>query len=137
MAVNAVGDVTRKVGDVYNYARPKVDNLTRKVKDMTSKGYNAAKVKALKLKQDHTDNVLIQTYLTGTRQEIDDAISDSRRIRDRYLSALKHDPTNAEVYTKTHDDEIARLKHLRKCTKLMFTKKSSSSSSSSMSKLPF
>ena len=134
MAANAVGDVTRKVGDAYNYAKPKVESLTRKVKDVTAKGYNTAKVKALKLKQDNTDSVLIQTYLTGTRQEIDDAISDSRRIRDRYLSALKHDPTTAEVYTKNHDDEIARLKHLRKCMKSMFTKKSGSSRSSRSSR---
>lgn len=131
MAVNAVGNVTRKVGDAYNYAEPKVQSLTRKVKDVTSKGYNAAKIKALKLKQDHTDNVLIQTFLTGKRQEIDDAISDSRRIRERYLAALNHDSANIDVNTKNHDNEIARLKHLRKCMKTMLKKSGSSRSSRS------
>lgn len=127
IAANAVGNVTRKVGDAYNYAQPKVQSLTRKVKDVTTKGYSTVKIKALKVKQDHTDNVLIQTYLTGTRQEIDDAISDSRRIRARYLSA--QDPANIDVHTKNYDNEIARLKHLRTCMKTMFKKSRSSSSS--------
>jgi hypothetical protein len=142
MAVNAynyakpaVQNLTSKVGNIYGYAKPKVQSITRKVKEITKQGYHTAKVKAIELKQVHSDNLLIQACLTGTAQDIDVAIKESTKIRERHLSTLKEDPNGTEVqqevYIKNHDNEIARLNHLRDCMSSMFTKKSSRSSSSS------
>jgi hypothetical protein len=153
---NVVGDARRKVGDVYNhtkpkvqnltrkfkdaydYAKPKVQSVTRKVKEVVKQGYHTTKVKAVELKKTYVDNLLMQACLTGTPQEIDEAIMESINIRDKYLSTLKGDPNGTEiqheVHVKNHDSEVERLIHLRQCMKSLF-KTSSPSSSKSPSRL--
>jgi predicted kinase len=114
---DALGKAKTMIRDAYKYAKPKVQSLTRKVKEVTRRGYYTAKVKTLKLKKMHSDNRLIHALLSGTSLDINDAVLRSTTVRDKYLTALLQHPSSTENSRHRITREIARLKRLQKCMK--------------------